>query len=113
MFRKFNKARINQYGNAIFLKELDIQLDKVTKFFSIEMEEYVSDANQLDKEFATFNIPLSKEPLAESSAFERLDSRLTRTSTTFSSTVGSDTASCSIPFYGGQNYKSNVITDTS
>ncbi|KAG2234274.1 hypothetical protein INT48_002864 [Thamnidium elegans] len=112
--------------NEQFLLELDLQLDKVFRFFSIKVKEYLQDAQELDNQFAIFNIPLDDE--SESTALftsplEALDSglhtrrRFSRDShTTFtSSTAGSDhgISVYSAPLHGaGQNLKSNSSTDT-
>ncbi|KAI9247403.1 SPX domain-containing protein [Helicostylum pulchrum] len=47
--------------NEQFLLELDLQLDKVLKFFPIKVKEYLQDSQELDSQFATFNIPLDDE----------------------------------------------------
>ncbi|KAI8987592.1 SPX domain-containing protein [Mycotypha africana] len=67
--------------NEEFIKELDTQLDKVSSFFLMKEEEFLSDAEDLFEEFQTFNIPLpdeSKQPVIETiptkSALEKLDS---------------------------------------
>lgn len=112
--------------NEQFLLELDLQLDKVFRFFSIKVKEYLQDAQELDSQFATFNIPLDGE--LESTALftsplEALDSglhtsrRFSRDShtTCTSYTAGSDhgTSVYSVPLYGtGQNLKANSSTDT-
>ncbi|GAA5794739.1 hypothetical protein HPULCUR_000085 [Helicostylum pulchrum] len=112
--------------NEQFLLELDLQLDKVLKFFPIKVKDYLQDSQELDSQFATFNIPLDDE--FESAALftnplEALDSglhtrrRFSRESHTTcnSSTAGSDhgTSIYFVPLYGaGQNLKTNSSTDT-
>lgn len=88
--------------NEIFLQELDRQLEKVTNFFALKEREFLQDADDLNAEFNTFQIPLpdnsnANANFAETSALERLDSglhkNLTKDSyTTFNSSVaaGSD-----------------------
>lgn len=97
------------------MNELDLQLNKVARFFSSKFQEFLTNANELDTEFNTFNIPLSDDPsyLSEN-ALERLDSRLSRkfsrdSYTTTSSVPFSD---ASIPFNNtGQNLISNQLSD--
>ncbi|KAI9487593.1 MAG: SPX domain-containing protein [Benjaminiella poitrasii] len=77
-----NTSSINS-NNEYFLKELDVQFEKVTKFFATKEEEFFRDADELNAEFDTFNIPLpdeTRQPLLENiptqTALERLDSGL-------------------------------------
>ncbi|KAI7899605.1 SPX domain-containing protein [Cokeromyces recurvatus] len=67
--------------NEYFLNELDIQLQKVSKFFVAKKKDFFDDADELEVEFHTFNIPLpdeTRQPLLESistqTALERLNS---------------------------------------
>lgn len=118
-YEKNSDILSKQENEHIFLQELDTQLNKAAKFFSTKSQEYIADANALDTEFTTFNIPLSTDqPLQhQENSLERLDSRLSRRfskdsySTTSSFPASDANNTPYVPFYSGQNLKSNRSSD--
>ncbi|KAI7893965.1 SPX domain-containing protein [Mucor mucedo] len=64
--------------NEQFLNELDLQLNKVAKFFTSKFQEFVADARELDTEFATSAIggeTSSVSPLTRANTISGYDNR--------------------------------------
>lgn len=87
----FAESAMGNKDNALFLKELDSQLQKITTFFARKQKQFLLDTDELNDEFITFNIPLPDETdfpqlerLPTTSALEKIDSTRLKTSRRFS-----------------------------